>query len=103
MKNLELYENYGQRIKILTDRRGQNIEVKLQGSMIKEVINNTQIRFPFHIGSSWNMSIETWACNNNFKIDGKDPCPEEKIFGIRAKDIPQGHELRLLYPHKFRK
>jgi hypothetical protein len=31
-----------------------------------------------------------------------DPCPEEKIFGIRKKDIPQGHELRMLYPHKFR-
>ena len=27
---------------------------------------------------------------------------EEKIFGIRKKDIPQGHELRMMFPHKFR-
>jgi hypothetical protein len=35
-------------------------------------------------------------------MDQLDPCPEEKIFGIRKKDIPMGHELRFLYPHKFR-
>jgi hypothetical protein len=58
-----------------------------------------------HIGKEeqYTRSIETWACNNGFKIDGKDPCPEKKIFGIRAKDIPQGHELRMLFPNKFRK
>jgi hypothetical protein len=31
-----------------------------------------------------------------------DPCLEEKIFGIRKSDIPKGHELRMLYPGKFR-
>ena len=36
-------------------------------------------------------------------MDGKDMCPEEKIFGMRTKDIPKGHELRSLYPNKFRK
>jgi len=36
-------------------------------------------------------------------MDGKDMCPEPKIFGMRAKDIPQGHPLRSIYPGKFRK
>ena len=27
-------------------------------------------------------------------MDGKDTCPEKKIFGVRAKDVPQGHEWR---------
>ena len=36
-------------------------------------------------------------------MDGKDMSPEEKVFGIRTKDIPQGHELRMMFPGKFRK
>jgi hypothetical protein len=48
------------------------------------------------------MGMKTWACNNGFKWNGEDPCPEEKLFGIRKKDIPQGHELRMMFPHKFR-
>lgn len=118
MQNLKQYsqhinENFNHRTKMLVSNRGQNIEVKLEGSLIKEILNNTGIRFPFNVGSTWNRSIESWACNNNFnkietwingrKSDETDPCPEEKIFGMRAKDIPQGHELRMLYPHKFRK
>ena len=86
---------------ILTSRRNQNITVKLQGSVIKEIDNQTGIRFPFAVGSNWNMSISTWACNNNFKLNGQDPCPEEKIFGIKKSQIPMGHELRSIYPGKF--
>jgi hypothetical protein len=112
MKNLELYENFNQRTMILRHKMAGEITVELQGSQIKEVVNGTNIRFPFNVGSTWNRSIETWSCNNNFKsietwINGRlqkslDPCPEEKIFGIRKKDIPMGNELRMLYPHKFR-
>lgn len=65
--------------------------------------NHVHVRFPFLVGQVLNRSVETWACNNNFYIDGKDTCPEEKIFGIRKSDIPQGHELRNLFPNKFRK
>jgi len=36
-------------------------------------------------------------------MDGQDMTPEEKIMGIKVSDIPPGHELRMLYPHKFRK
>jgi hypothetical protein len=118
MKNLKEYtqhinENFNFRTMILVNKRDQKIEVKLEGYKILEILNNANIRFPYNVGQSWNRSIETWACNNNFirietwindrKANELDPCPEEKIFGIRAKDIPQGHELRLLYPNKFRK
>jgi hypothetical protein len=112
MKNIQLYENFNQRKMILKHKNFSEIEVSLEGSKIKEINNTTGIRFPFNVGSIWNRSIETWACNNNFKIietwiNGRlqkslDPCPEEKIFGIRKKDIPMGHELRMLYPNKFR-
>jgi hypothetical protein len=68
-----------------------------------EMPSHVHIRFPFNVGQILNRSVETWACNNNFYINGKDTCPEEKVFGIRKSDIPQGHELRHLFPHKFRK
>ena len=35
-------------------------------------------------------------------MDGKDTCPEKKIFGVRAKDVPQGHEWRHIFPNKFK-
>lgn len=103
MKNLELYESYTNgKTTVLTSRQGRTITLTLLGGSIKGIDNQAGIRFPFNVGQSYTRSIETWACNNGFKIDGESPCPEEKIFGIRKKDIPQGHELRLLYPHKFR-
>lgn len=103
MDNLELYENYRREREIVfTSRQNREIKIKVQEGKIKDIDNQAGIRFPFHIGQQFNRSIETWACTNNFKIDGMDPCPEKKIFGIRAKDIPQGHELRMMYPNKFK-
>lgn len=64
-------------------------------------IENCSVRFPFRVGQIFNRSIEVWACNNNFLMDGKDTCPEKKIFGVRAKDVPQGHEWRHIFPNKF--
>ena len=69
---------------------------------IGRVTNTRSIRFPFQIGQMFNKSIEVWACNNQFLMDGKDTCPEEKIFGIRKKDIPAGHEFRRMFPSKFK-
>jgi hypothetical protein len=40
---------------------------------------------------------------NNRMVREMDPCPEEKIFGVKAKDVPQGHEWRRLFPNKFRR
>lgn len=102
MDHLLEFASFGQRVVKLTSRQGRDIEVTLQGHAIKDIVNGAGINFPFSPGQSWTRTVETWACNNGFKIDGKDPCPEEKIFGIRKKDIPQGHELRMLFPHKFR-
>lgn len=71
-------------------------------AQIKEIINPKNIRFPYVIGQILNMGHMTWACANGFLVNGKKPCGSEKIFGIRVEDIPPGHELRMLYPHKFR-
>lgn len=113
MNHIELYENFNQRTMILKHRNFGEIKVELQGSQIMDVVNNSNTNFPFMTGSSWNRSIESWACNNNFirietwmnnrMVREINPCPEEKIFGVRAKDVPQGHEWRRIFPNKFRK
>lgn len=103
MEEISLFEDFSrERRMVLTSRQGRNITITLLGARIQDIVNEAGIRFPFSIGQSYTRSIETWACNNGFKIDGNDPCPEEKIFGIRKKDVPMGHELRVLFPHKFR-
>jgi len=103
MKKLLLFEGFANEKKMtLTSRQGRDIIITLLGGRIKDILNNAGVRFPFAVGQSYTRSIESWACHNGFKIDGEDPCPEEKIFGIRKKDIPRGHELRLLFPSKFR-
>lgn len=104
MKNILLFEAFSNEKKIvLTSRQNREITLTVLGGRINTIDNRSGVNFPYKIGEHYTRSIETWACNNGFKIDGKDPCPEEKIFGIRKKDIPQGHELRMLYPGKFRK
>lgn len=103
MKNLEIFENYSREKKVtLTSRQNRDILVVVLGGKIQSIDNKSGVRFPFSVGQTFNRNIETWACNNGFKIDGKSPCPEEKIFGIRKSLIPKGHELRMLYPHKFK-
>jgi len=105
MKNLELYENYSKEriVKLDSDRGAGSINIKVHGSKILDIINQSKVNFPFREGQTYTRSIETWACNNSFKIDGKSPCPSKKVFGIDTKHIPQGHELRRLFPNKFRK
>jgi hypothetical protein len=103
MNNLELYESFNQERKVvLTSRRGKEIRFTVLGGRIKDLVNDSGVRFPYAVGQSYTRSIETWCCNNGFKMDGKSCCPEEKVFGIRKKDIPQGHPLRIMYPGKFR-
>jgi hypothetical protein len=96
---------------------GDEIEIKFVGSRnprikfslfkdrsgrITRVEKTHSVRFPYKVGDIFNRSVETWACNNNFLIDGRDVCPEGKVFGIKKSDIPQGHEFRRLFPNKFR-
>lgn len=91
--------------KVFTHKRNPQLTITVTMTLdgrIVDIDNLANMRFPFSEGQILNMSHETWACNNNFTVNGKDTCPEEKIFGIRKKDIPQGHELRMLYPGKFK-
>jgi len=101
-----LNENYGDKETIFTHKNNPRYTftvVKDGMSRIKSIDGLTpRIRFPFKVGETFNRSIETWACNHDFLIDGKDPCPEKKIFGVKTSDIPQGHEWRHLFPNKFR-
>lgn len=85
-------------------RKNVKIVLKLQGqgSRIKKIENETNYRFPFQIGQPFNMNFETWACNNNFTLDGRNTCPKPKIFGVNVDDVPQGHEWRHIFPHKFK-
>lgn len=66
------------------------------------ISNPRKLHFPYRVGQLLDMGHTVWACNNNYLVNGRSTCPEEKIFGIRVKDIPQGHELRHIYPNKFR-
>ena len=103
MNHLQLFEQFGNRSVELKSRQGRKIEFKVQDGKIHDLINESGIRFPFPEGSPYNRSIEIWCCSNGFLLNGEDMCPEKKVFGIRQKDIPMGHELRTIYPGKFRK
>jgi hypothetical protein len=88
-----------------TNKRNPRLVITIQldtKRRISEIENKTGIRFPFSVGQLLNRNIEVWACNNNFLMDGKDTCPEKKIFGVRASDVPQGHEWRHIFPNKFK-
>ena len=103
MENIELYENYSNEKEItFTSRQNRPIRITVLGGRIQTIDNNSGVNFPFRIGQPYTRTIEQWASNNNFSIDGVAPKSEKKIFGIRAKDIPSGHELRMLFPGKFK-
>ena len=87
-----------------THKRNPRLQIRItvSGGRISNIENDSSIRFPFVVGQGLNRNIEVWACNNNFLMDGKDTCPEKKIFGVRAKDVPQGHEWRHIFPNKFK-
>jgi hypothetical protein len=103
-EHLVLFESFGERCISFIGKRNPNlkIDIVVKGGRIISIDNNSGIRFPFSEGQSLSRNIEVWACNNNFYIDGKDTCPEKKIFGIRTSDVPKGHEWRHIYPGKFR-
>jgi len=79
-----------------------SVIVKVQGSRIIEIINERKVHFPFHKGQMYQMNVQEWARVNGYSMDGKDLSREEKIFGVRVSDVPQGHEWRMIYPNKFR-
>lgn len=93
------------RTDVFTHKNNPSIVITVTKSpdgRILTVDNPRHVRFPFAIGQIMSRNIETWACNHDFLINGHDPCPEQKIFGIKASDVPRGHELRRIFPNKFR-
>jgi hypothetical protein len=100
---LDQFNNREERV-IFTAKRNRGLVItvsKNPDGRITNIENETGIRFPFSIGQILNRGVEVWACNNNFLMAGKDTCPEKKIFGVRTKDIPQGHEWRQIFRNKF--
>jgi hypothetical protein len=107
MKNyIQLFENWQREEEIvMTSRMGREIIMKIHHGKIEEIENNTGIVFPFVTGQPLQIPfIKAWACRNGFKWNGKDACQqsEKKIFGVKIKDVPQGHEWRRIWPGKFR-
>ena len=105
MKHLRKFNESIETEIIIKGKRNPNLVIivkKTRDGRITSIENNTHIRFPFNVGQILNRTLEIWACNNNFTVDGKDTCPEKKVFGMKAKDIPMGHELRSIYPNKFK-
>jgi hypothetical protein len=105
MKHLKSFnESLHHREVKFTNKRNPRLEIvvtKSPDGRIINIENETGIRFPFSVGQILNRTAEVWACNNNFLMDDKDTCPEKKIFSVRASDVPQGHEWRHIFPHKF--
>jgi hypothetical protein len=98
-------EEFGKDEIIFTGKRNPRLTIVVKISpdrRISEIENKTGIRFPFVVGQPLNRNIEVWACNNNFLMDGQDTCPEKKVFGVRASDVPKGHEWRHIFPNKFK-
>ena len=97
-------ESIYEREVVFTNKRNPRLVITIKKSpdgRITNIENETGIRFPFSIGQLLQRNVEVWACNNNFSMDGKDTCPEKKIFGVKSSDVPQGHEWRHIFPHKF--
>jgi hypothetical protein len=97
-------ESIYEREVVFTNKRNPRLVITIKKNpdgRIIEIENETGMRFPFSVGQILNRTAEVWACNNNFLMDGKDTCPDKKIFGVKTKDVPQGHEWRHIFPNKF--
>jgi hypothetical protein len=100
-----LFENWmREETLVLTSRQGRKITIKMTHGKIEEIDNESGVRFPFVTGQPFTVFMKGWACRNGFKWNGEDPCDpgEKKIFGVKAKHVPKGHEWRQIFPNKFR-
>lgn len=104
MKYVKLFESFFDESEIVLTKGYHTIIVKTKYGKIEEISNSSQIRFPFFTGQPVTVFMKGWACQHRFKWNGKDACDpgEKKVFGIKTKYIPKGHELRQIYPGKFR-
>jgi hypothetical protein len=85
MENIE--RNYSNEKEItLTSRQNIAIRIIVLGGRIQSIINNSGVTFPFRVGH-YTRSIESWATNNSFSINGVAPKQEKKVFGIRVASL----------------
>jgi hypothetical protein len=108
MKHIQLFESWNRSETIILTRKNRphvKIEIEVVNGRIEEIDNEAGERFPFFTGQPVTVWMKGWACSNGFLWNGEDPCDpqEEKVFGIKTKDVPQGHFLRQVFPSKFRK
>ena len=103
MKNLQIFESFSKRSIVLESRQKRKITFDVEGGKIQNIVNESGVRFPYHVGEHYNRNIENWCCNNGFTMNGEDMCPEEKLFGVKVSQYPKGSPERLIFPKKFRK
>lgn len=101
------FENFQAEIEVeFKSKKNPSLNFRLyktpDGRIIRMDDKPPGIRFPFNVGMRLNRNVEVWACNNGFLMDGKDTCPEKKVFGVKAKNVPKGHQWRTIFPNKFR-
>jgi len=100
---VQLFESWHREEEIvLTSRQGREIKILTAHGKIEKLDNQSGVRFPFFEGQPITVFMKQWACNHGFKWNGENPCPEEKIFGIKTSLVPKSHEWRHLFPGKFR-
>ena len=114
MKNyIQLFENWQREEEfILTSkmaRRGDpKIIFRVKDGRIESIENENRYPFPYFQGQPFQKPfIGMWACKNGFYLNREDTCKSkqddnDKIFGVRKKDVPRGHEWRQIWPGKFR-
>lgn len=104
---IALFEDYRRAEEILlTSRQGKKILILVQHGKIERIENESGIYFPYVENQPFQTPfVKNWACRNGFKWNGESACDpgEEKIFGIKKKFIPKGHEWRQIWPGKFKK
>lgn len=73
---------------VLTKKVNRAVKITITKSpdgIITGIDAPSGVRFPYSVGQLLNRNIETWCCTNGWLMNGKDTCPEEKIFGVPKK------------------
>lgn len=105
MQHVKLFESWLREEEIVLTKGRVEIRILTRHGKIEEIVNEDGVSVPFFIGQPVTVFMKGWACNHGYMWNGKSACQEgdEKVFGIKKKWIPQGHELRRMYPSKFRR
>ena len=101
---VELFESWRREEEIVLTKGRIEIIIEVVHGKIEKIENKDRYRIPFFEGQPVTVFMKGWACNHGFKWNGEDPCDpgEKKVFGVKAKHIPKGHEWRMMWPSKFR-